>query len=586
MTKKRLVKRAVALLATAVMMVGMVIPAMATVTGPNVEKGTITVHKYSGNRGSVNQNYTGEELSPAEISKITNAGYKPLADAGFTLYQADETQLDAIRDAMRENQGHKVVGHTIDTTSGPTPVIKFTMIGHTVSYDVNTTLYKAQQKTDENGITKFGNGDIPNGYYVLVETETPEGYDPAAPSLIQLPLAAENGQQHYDIHVYPKNVSKINLAVKDMHDVDQPVEQEDVLTFDLKLKFINGKKQPSPLAVEGVNDLKDGSVYGIAQITEYLSDYFVYEQNSLEVRWLTDEGEIDTTAAGVIPQANYTLTGMPAPGAKGGEIVVKLNDAGIDAAIGGTKTGFGLVLSAEYVGFPIGDQVAHMIVNRMEGLLRPATYDPENPPPHDPDDPDEPLEDEIFAPSLTIKVNKRDGVTEKILPGVTFALATVPVPVPYDPRLTYALGALDDDYVLGQDGKPITAMSNHLGELFFSRLEGFKDATGAKFYLKEIETADNYKLKINTIEVTFDNKAYYQEHEPLWFNGEKWKQNSANQKVAVVDNYRTDGPQDPDEFGFSLPLTGGAGTIMFTIIGAAVMLGAAMLIIKRKKKEA
>ena len=586
MTKKRLVKRGVALLATAVMMVGMVIPAMATVTGPNVEKGTITVHKYAGNRGSVNQNYTGEELSPAEVeSKITNGGYTPLAGAKFRLYKADETQMDAIRDAMRENQGHKVVGHTIDT-SGSTPVIKFTMIGYTVSYDVDTAVYLTELTTDANGIAKFGNGDIPNGYYVLVETETPEGHDPAAPSLIQLPLTNEDGKQHYDVHVYPKNVSTTNLAVKDMHDVDHPVEKNNVLTFDLKLKFSNGIKKPSPLAVEGVTDLKDGSDYGIAQITERLSDYFEYEANSLEVRWLTDEGEIDTTAAGVIPTTSYTVTGIPAAGAKGGEIVVALNAAGIDAAIAGPKTGFGLVLNAKYVGFPIGDQIAHMIVNKMEGLLRPGTYDPGNPPPEDPNIPDEPLTDEIYAPSLTIKVNKRDGVTEDILPGVTFALATKAVPVPYDPKLTYAAGVLEADYVMGEDGKPITAMSNHLGELFFSRLEGFKDETGVKFYLKEIETADNYKLKVNTIEVTFDNKAYYQQYEPQWFNGEKWKQNSAIQKVAVVDNYRTDGPQDPDEFGFSLPLTGGAGTIMFTIIGIAVMLGAAMLIIKGKKKEA
>ena len=585
MTKKRLVKRAVAFLATAVLMVGMIIPAMADPVTTEVKEGTITVHKYSGNRASLIENQTGEELSPAEVeSKITNAGYKPLAGAKFKLYKADETELDVIRDAMRENAGHKVTGHTIDT-SGATPVIKFTMIGYTVSYDVSTVAYLTEQTTDANGVAKFGNGDIPNGYYVLVETDTPEGHLSAAPSLIQLPLANEHGEQHYDIHVYPKNVSTTNLAKKDMQDVDHPVKAGDELTFDLKLKFVNGTKSPSPFAVEGVDDLKDNTKYGIAKITEYLSDYFEFVA-PLEVRWLTDEGEIDTAVTGLIPTTSYTVTGLPAAGAKGGVITVALNNAGIDAAVTGSKAGFGVVVKAKYVGFPVADQIDHKIVNRMEGLLRPATYDPGNPPPGDPDDPDEPLEDEIFAPSLTIKVNKRDGVTEEILPGVTFALATKPVPVPYDPKLSYAAGVLEADYVMGADGKPITGMTNYLGEIFFSRLEGFEDLTGVNFYLKEIETADGYKLKINTIEVKFENKAYYETNSPQWFNAGKWKQNVAIQTVANVDNYRTDGPDDPDEFGFSLPLTGGAGTIMFTIIGAAVMLGAAMLIIKRKKKEA
>ena len=574
-------KRVVALVATAVMMVGMIVPAMAggQVTTA-VEKGTITVHKYSGNRASMIDNYTGEKLTDSEVaSKLTSAGYKPLAGVKFRLYKADATQLADIATAMRDNVELKITGHTIDT-SGADPKITFITSHFGTEFVVETEEYLDEGTTNSDGVAKFGNGNIPNGYYVLKETGTPTGYTAAAPSLIQLPLTDAKGNFNYDVHVYPKNVSTTNLVKKDMDSMANPVKADDVLNFDLKLKFKN-EETHAKFKVDSAANLTDGTSYGTARITDILSDSLEYVAGSVKVYWLDSEGELDI-AGGVMPAANYKVDDTKA-GA--GEIKIDLTTDGIDEAQVGPKTGFGVALQAKYVGTPVADQVEQKISNKMIGLVRPYTWNEEDP--EDPSNPEPPeVIDEVFAPSLTIKVNKEDGDSGELMEGVTFALATKAVPVPYDPKLSYASGVLADNYVMGADNKPITGMTNNDGSVFFSRLEGYNNATGAKFYLKEIETADGYKLKMNTIEVKFENKAYYEGKKSDWFEGGKWKQGVEILATANVKNYKFEGTQDPDELGFSLPLTGGAGTIMFTIIGATVMLGAAMLIIKRKKKEA
>ena len=578
MTKKRITKRVVALAAAAMMLVGMVIPASAA------PQGSITVHKYAGNRASTLENYTGEELSAADVSsKITAAGYTPLAGAKFQLYQATPAQITALRNSMSTTPALKVVGHTIDTT-GATPKIVFEMsAGGDVSVD--TAVYGSEGTTNAAGEAVLGS-TIPNGYYVLVETEVPADHSGAEPSLIQLPLTGSDGKQNYDVHVYPKNISTTNLVKKDMGDVPKPVENGDILDFDLKLKFKNTETNPA-FKVDSAQDLvhTNGTSFGIARITEIFSTDFEYQASSLKAYWLKTDGTIDTTRE--LTAAQWATIGT-LPTTAGGQIVAELTQAGLTAAKTEEEVGFGIVLKAKYVGHPVAGTTDHKIVNKMEGFLRPANGTnptPTNPPAGTPTP--TPVIDETFAPTLSVKVNKTKEDGSTALAGVTFAIATVPVPsIDYDPAVSYAAGELATaGYVVNAAGTPITATTNAAGEVFFSNLEGYADGTGAKFYLKEVATAPNYQLKINTIEVTFSNKAGYQSSNATWFNGANWKQGVDILATANVVNYPF-GTPDPDELGFSLPLTGGAGTVMFTVAGIAVMLAAATLIIKGKKKEA
>ena len=586
MTKRSITKRVVALAAAAMMLVGMVVP---TVAMPTPDNGRITVYKYGGNKDSMLQNYTGEKLSDEDVaSKITDGGFTPLENAGFTLYAAKTTgprSIEALNAAMAGDvtKTLKVVGSTIDI-SGTTPVINFVMSAGS-DFPVDTELYEAEKTTDADGKIVFGEDDIPNGHYVLVETDVPAGHKGSIPSLIQLPLANSDGNPHYDIHVYPKNKSTANLVKKDMQDVPKPVENGDVLTFDLKLKFMNTETEPE-FAVGSVADLKNGATsYGIARIVEMFSEEFEYVANTLEVYWLDAFGEYSADSK-PMATAHYTTSTAP-----NGNITVDLTAAGIDKAIADNEVGFALVLDAKYVGRPVAGQADKKVVNTMEGLLRPANGTDTTPTPPvgpDPKPTPTPVLDKVYAPTLSIKVNKTAFDTSGPLKDVTFAIATVPVPTEdYDLSLR-GNSSIDWEaagYIVDEDGEPIIAMTNSAGDVYFSNLEGYNDITGAKFYLKEVATAPGYRLKTNTIEVKFETKADYQTSDPQWFNGANWKQNVDILATGNVVNYPLDGPQDPDEPGFSLPLTGGAGTIMFTIAGIVVMLGAATLYLRGRKKE-
>ena len=580
MTKKRITKRVVALMATAMMLVGMAVPAMAA----PASKGSITVHKYAGNKASAIENKTGEELSAADLAnKITDEGYVALEGAKFKLYQAVQADLNALKTTMSTTPALKVEGHTIDM-SGSTPVIVFDMsTGPDVS--IATALYddgvSTEKTTDAAGTAKFGTNNLPDGYYVLEESFTPADHSGAVPSLIQLPLTDSTGKANHDIHVYPKNVSTANLTKKDMGDVDAPVKSGDILTFDLKLKFKNTATNAAD-KVDSAQDLEKDGTFGMARITEIFSNDFNYEEDTLKVYWLKADGTVDL--ARELASTDYNATGYPAATATGGTINIQLTNDGLTAAKTGNEVGFGVVVQAKYVGFPVAGQADAKVVNKMEGLLRPA--DGTNITPPGPNPP--PTEDTVYAPTLRVKVEKTDAATDAALAGVTFAICKVAVPqANYDPAaaITDYTAAELAEYVLGADGKPITATTNALGELYFSNLEGYSDATGAKFYLKEISTVAGYQLKMNTIEVAFANKATYQADttKAAWFNAGKWTQAANILATAEVENYKLTGPKDPDELGFSLPLTGGAGTVAFTVAGILVMLGAALLIVRKKK---
>ena len=567
MTKKRLVKKVVALVATAMMLVGMAIPAMADVT--NADTGTITVHKYAGNQEGVIPNTTGSEIDPDDNAHPLKNGYTALAGAEFTLYKVNS--LTGVTAKLK-------TGATITSTvvvPGAPPSVKYTFSDGDDITEATTAV--GTDTTVASGQVVFGSGNLLDGVYVLVETSTPTGYNPAAPSIIRLPLTDASGNYNYDVHVYPKNVSNTNIVKKDIAGVTKPVTKNDIINFELKAKFLSD-------TVNGVGDLRNGSVYGSAVITETFSSYFDLEETpGVKAYWLDTAGEIDTTAP--IAAAHVTISTLPT--GAGGSFTATLSTLGIDYAITNNKAGFGLTLSAKYIGAPsaaAGD-AANRIENTMNAkILKAGEADP------DPTDPGP--EDKTFVPSISIKVDK-DQSSGAALPGVTFALAKVAVP-----RVNLEAGkalasypALDipkieADYVLNAAGEPLIAVTDGNGFVLFSNLDGYSNSTGATFYLKELATVAGYRLRVPSIEVNFKTQAQYIISNDEWFDdSDNWLENANVTETATVINYKLEEPGGGEEPGFSLPLTGGAGTIAFTVAGIVLMLGAAVLIV-RKRKEA
>ena len=585
MTKGKTSKRFVAFATIMMVLAAMMMPATAA---PGNPEGQITVHKLAGNAPGAINNHTGERLSSLP------AGYTPLGGAEFTLYTVNAADIATVNAAITAD--NKLVGHSIDA-SGAAPVVTFNLFNSTTSTPSTLTatasvVYGVETTATGTGQAVFG-PNIPDGYYVLVETDTPAGYDGAEASLIRLPLtygvtATNPGTFNYDVHIYPKNVSNTDFVVKEMPAEQAPVTKDSIVPFELKAKFKNDAAAPN--TVNSIADLRDGDgsvsdpyTYGTAKITESFSTYFELS-GTISVYWLDSNGEIDTGAGALTDVTDYVIAPTSATATTGAIYEVSLTNAGIDKAILGNKVGFGLVLNGKYIGTPTGTQGSPTtLTNTMTALMNPATGNGGGG-----------GTSTTHIPSISIKVNKTDQVTNAVLPGVTFAVAKVATPamnyVPGTPASAFSapeLTALAANYVVDATGVPITAVTDASGNVAFSHLEGYTDAAGATYYLKELATASGYQLKINTIQVTFNTKAGYiadTATPATWFDAaDKWT--ALAQVVESVDITNAPlGTQDGDEPGFSLPLTGGAGTVAFTAIGIIVMLGAAVVYLHGKKR--
>ena len=578
MTKGRISKKLVAILTTTMMLVAMIMPAVAA---PDLAEGTITVHKYAGeSTANATENTTGEE-------QTVHADYVALPDAEFTLFRLNEAEVLAVNTAITAN--NKVLRHSTAIVGG-VPVVTFYMSGDATldtpqpPYTLTASGVAASaivRTTDADGKAYFGDDNLlEDGYYVLVETDTPEGHLTAQPSLIRLPLTDTDGNPNYDIHVYPKNIITKGIAHKDINGLETPVSTGSIVNFELKGSFTSASVAS---AADLRNDNFTPSLYGTARILETFNSAFRYVPSTLEVYWIDATGALATTA--LTEDVEYTVVNAAGADA-GGTITVELTQDGIDAAIDAGANGFAVTLDAEYVGVPSSDAggSAAAISNKMTLTVTA------------PGEIDEPVVDEAFVPSIAIVVEKTDSAATP-LENVVFAVLTRAVAgLNYDPTNTYTeaelLAAgyiLDESISTPADGKALIATTNGDGEIVFSNLNGYTNA-GAEFWLKELATVDGFQLKTNTIKVTFDTKDNYLAANTEWgvesstpgeFN---WAENVKIVETVPVENFRID-EVDPDDAGFSLPLTGGAGTLIFTVIGVLVMLGATVVYLQGKKRN-
>ena len=553
MTKGKLTKKIVAFAATVMMLFAIAMPAMAA---PNT--GKITVHKLAGNSEGVIPNNDGAQLM------LPPAGYTPLAGATFTLYRVDQTQINALINTTSDT--NKFVSHVVNP--GVSPTVTFTMSG-----GPNTTIPStmvAAQTTDAAGQAVFG-PNLTDGWYILQETVVPAGYEAGEPSLIRLPMTS-GGAPNYDVHVYPKNVSTAGLAVKEITGAPQVVTTGTVVPFELKARFRNLETLPAN-KVNSAADLRatplpsmNPADYGNATITESFSTYFELS-GTIVARWLTATGDLDLTPSGLLTLGtHYTIAVTPATLTSGASYAVSLTPAGIDDAIAQGKSGFGLQVNGQYIGTPSAGQGTpdklenKMVVNMQKAGGAPVIVI---------------VDDKTFIPSISIQVDKVKQSDGTPLAGATFELATVPVPT------------LPSHYVTGAGGVRLTATTGASGQIYFSHLPGYIDGAGVTYYLKEVATAPGYQLPLGTIAVTFKSRMGYLADAgtpTAWFNGMNWTSEAQIVETKTVKNATITEPPETEP-GFSLPLTGGSGTVLFTAVGIVVMLGAAIVYLHGKKKK-
>ena len=555
MTKARIAKRIVAIATTMLMLALMVMPAAAA---PGT--GKITVHKYAGNSlAGATPNNTGE------AGQSIPAGFTALPGAGFTVYHVPDAAITT--QVIEKAVGAvTITGRSVSASTLP-PTVTWTFSDSTsTSIAAVPVAWGAEKTTDAMGQAIFDGGTatgvIPDGWYVLVETDVPAGHLETTPSLIQMPMTDENGAPNRDVHVYPKNITDDNKANKDMSGVLKPVTNGDELDFELKAIF-------SSSTVASVASLRttpapttNPADYGVARIEEHFNLYFeqVGNNTNIRVNWLDGTGNL---LPGALTQGtHYTITRTPATATNGEVIAVQLTREGIDAAIAANAPGFGFELRAKYTGAPsAGVGAAAPVENTMAAIMAaPNVVDPPI------------IIDKTYVPTISVTGTKVDEDGDP-LDGATFKIATV------------AVNPQPNDFVKDASNNDLIVTTDATGVFSFSNLPNYTNAAGVKYYLIETAAPAGYKGGA-VLSVVWENQAWYVTNHASYFDGSgNWRENINLLKTVTVQNVLLEDPENPHSPGFSLPLTGGAGTLLFTAIGIIVMLGATGAYLHGKKRN-
>ena len=188
------------MLSAAMVMSTMTVSAFAaqTTTPSTIDtakSGSITIHKYEYN-GNEKIKGTGSEKDQAPN------GAKALEGVGFTIYKvADVNDLEKY--------------YSTDPTELPS-VENYTEDGKIKTEYAKGQVGK-EIPTGKDGIAKFEHLDL--GFYVVVETKTPDKVTTAInPFLVSVPMTTTDGDNWlYDVHVYPKNKTTYGSVTLEKH---------------------------------------------------------------------------------------------------------------------------------------------------------------------------------------------------------------------------------------------------------------------------------------------------------------------------------------------------------------------------------
>lgn len=404
-------------------------------------------------------------------------------------------------------------------------------------------------KTDANGFAtkNFGTGNANDGIYLIVEKENPAVAAPAAPFYLHMPLTNPNGDGWlYTVNVYPKN-DVANGPDVDKDVVDNGNNNGSADIGDIVTWIIKGDVPADLYQL----DTDGNPVYAKNYtFTDNLDTRLDYKGNVIVK--LLDKAGNET----VLDAANYTTAGTTAVAdAPGGTLKLALTEAGMKhiqetlAADAGTgkpeiRVYFDSAINDTAV---LGEDIYNNVIldytNSSGNQYDPAEV-PENEKP------------EVHTGGLSI--DKNDAKTAAKLAGASFKIARdVKVGETAEDTLTIDGAQKSVVYVDfyntdAIEGAPVTEVTTDAqGKAVINGI-----AYG-EYYLIETKAPDGYNLLSAPIKVTV---------------------NETSHTVTIdVENSSK----------FELPVTGGNGTILFTMGGVLLIGGAIiLLVVSRKKKSA
>lgn len=621
------------MLSAAMVMSTMTVSAFAaqTTTPSTITKksGSITIHKYEYN-GKEGIKGTGSEEDQDQVPDGPN-GAKPLEGAGFTIYRvADEKALEQY--------------YSTNPTALPS-VEEYTEDGK-IKPKYENKQVGDQITTDTKGIASFE--DLELGFYVVVETKTPDKVTkPIEPFLVSVPMTTTDGENWlYDVHVYPKNNTTyggVTLEKQGNTEADKLAG----VTFELQKKTgntwtnvttseSNGKdlnlitNKNGQIRVDGLSQGKyrfietdRGNNYGYIMDGETTYEFVVgadgkttykdKKENTITVKnekpnltkkvkdrtkdeWKQDSdynvGDMVPYMITVKVPSNitklkyFTVTDTPTNLKDDVKTVaVKDENTAVEGeayTVAGAGNGFTVAFNPEkmapYAGKELVITYSAKLLSTAEttkvGNSNTAKLEYSNKILSNTENPGkDTIEDKAIVYTFKLNIIKKaNSANGAALGGVKFDLyKEVPVGTEGAADATEVKEAgLDTSKTWLKVASNLTT-DDKTGEVSCSGL-----ANGT-YYLVETKTVEGYNLLKAPVEVNL-KVAYVTTTEngvtTTKFTENNESSNGTHSETIINKN------------GFQLPTTGGMGTLLFSVIGVIVMIAAAFILLKGRKKEA
>ncbi|MCA0346633.1 MAG: SpaH/EbpB family LPXTG-anchored major pilin [Actinobacteria bacterium] len=562
-SKKRGLLASVGALATAAALVlgGSVAASAAPTILPTETHGNLHITKLSTpNGGGVTSNGTQVVTLPTGAEPIQNVTFAAKRVISYYPTAGDPIN-DLVTVDLSTNAGwaaaaalqYDAVGDTWSTEPGAVAV---TVNFGAISNDI----------TDANGEAGF---NLPIGLYHVEETVTPAGVTPAAPFLVTIPLTnpVTLNDWMYDVYVYPKNAQ--TSFTKSVNDENAYVAGDDVVwTLNADIPRKNN-------ATSGPADWADITAFTISDTLDANLEFPAAADVVVNI--------VDATGANLGTQpaltTDYTLSAA-------NPLVMTFNATGLAklnavvAANPGAQVKMTITTEVKD-SVPVG--TAMTIKNG--GLTTSLQYTFDNGTPEDPQHPNEP---ETRFRSFTFE-KVAHGTPATKLQNAVFGL--------YETEALAAAGAAGTALI---ESAPSTAT----GVVTFNdvRVSDFQNnevqTAGAKanpldptctlrnedfrvYWLSELVAPTGYELLAKPLPVIVTTAGAVVQ---VAVDGAGYAQYNADCSPVTVANPLSQVQNVPANAGFVLPLTGGTGTVLLTVLGIGIL--AVVLVVARRRRGA
>lgn len=410
--------------------------------------------------------------------------------------------------------------------------------------------YIATVTTDEDGFATYDFGTT-NGIYLVIEKDNPVVSAKAAPFYVSVPYTNADGNGYittdgvevqYTVDVYPKNDVAGDISI-DKNVTDTDTKSDNFAIGETQTWIIRGSV-PADLAFVSSNRT--------STTTEYITakSYVITDEIDADAGRLTYKGNLNVvlyTKAGEeveLADSSYTAT-EPAANSTKGTLTVALTESGMIEVFKNLDEGSETPEIRVYFDTAINTE-AEMGV----AIPNDATLDYTNSVGQEYETVEVAEDPTVVTGGLVL--NKYDAATEAKLKNAEFKLyRAAKTGETADETIMVNGTAIDVVEVSFYDANNVladTAVTNDNG---YAALNGLKFGT---YYLVETKAPSGYNLLSAPISVTVTKDSH-------------------QTAIDVANSAK-----------FILPITGGAGTAIFTVVGTLCVAAAAVLLISKKKK--